>query len=368
MLAADPLKRRRTDSDGDPAVTGGVPSSNRRHHLDDGASAMAAAPSSSYESDRHRPIDLDFGGAPFRVSRSTLVDNSSYFESLLSDRWRSSSSSSSSSSSPDEGKRRRRRRLDGSDGGTVSKGGPDADCGGDAIAHRAVTAAAGGGTLGVPAPIFVDQDPRAFELVLDYMRSRVAYLPPDDPYLCKKALLLAEYVGAHGLLVSVKAVAMRNIMRRDEYLGDESSEAATFDARFGGLRHAIERGILPVCYFPPGDDLRIRASDRTFHASKSTLIEKSGHFARFLTSNPQDYWKEEYISGENPDVMMVVLQMLTSPNSAFTTMTEKFHGVSGQNRQFRHFYVQAILTLLDGLQLPVDFRDNCVQTITHTLY
>lgn len=96
------------------------------------------------------------------------------------------------------------------------------------------------------------------------------------------------------------------------------------------------------------------------------LIEKSGYFSRLLTSNPEGYWKEEYISGENPDVMEVALQMLSSPNSAFTTMTEKFHSVSGQNVKFRHFYVQAILTWLDKLQLPVDFRDNCVQTITHT--
>lgn len=121
-----------------------------------------------------------------------------------------------------------------------------------------------------------------------------------------------------------------------------------------------------MCFFPTSDVLKIRVVDRVFHASKAVLTAKSGYFNHLLTSNPADYWKEEYVSGENPDVMEVALQMLTSPNSAFTTMTEKFHSVSGQNVKFRHFYVQAILTWLDRLQLPVDFRDNCVQTITHT--
>ena len=194
----------------------------------------------------------------------------------------------------------------------------------------------------------------------------MVYLPKDDVYLCKKTLMLAEYLGVHGFLINVKAVTMKNISRRDDYLRDETSEAEQFDARYGSLRIAVEKGILPTCYFPPSDDLKIKVSDKVFHASKAVLIEKSGFFARILTSNPEDYWKEEYISGENPDVMDVALQMLSSPNSAFTTMTEKFHSVSGQNVKFRHFYVQAILTWLDKLQLPVDFRDNCVQTITHT--
>eukprot|EP00580_Thalassiosira_gravida_P004663 CAMPEP_0201655158 /NCGR_PEP_ID=MMETSP0493-20130528/45868_1 /ASSEMBLY_ACC=CAM_ASM_000838 /TAXON_ID=420259 /ORGANISM="Thalassiosira gravida, Strain GMp14c1" /LENGTH=162 /DNA_ID=CAMNT_0048131735 /DNA_START=111 /DNA_END=599 /DNA_ORIENTATION=+ len=159
---------------------------------------------------------------------------------------------------------------------------------------------------------------------------------------------------------------MKNVSRRDDYLSDEISEAAQFDVRFGSFRSAVSKGILPTCFFPPGDDLTIRVSDRVFHASKSILVDKSGYFGRLLTSNPVDYWKTEYVSGENPDVMEVALQMLSSPNSAFTTMTEKFHSVSGQNVKFRHFYVQAILTWLDKLQLPLDFRDNCVQTITHT--
>mmetsp|Transcript_32735 Transcript_32735/g.57129 ORF Transcript_32735/g.57129 Transcript_32735/m.57129 type:complete len:192 (-) Transcript_32735:153-728(-) len=182
----------------------------------------------------------------------------------------------------------------------------------------------------------------------------------------KKTLMLAEFLGIHGFLITVKAITMKNVSRRDEYLSDEASEAAQFDVRFGSLRMAVNKGILPVCFFPPSDDFKIKVSDRIFHASKAVLTEKSGYFSRLLTSNPEAYWKVEYISGENPDVMEVALQMLSSPNSAFTTMTEKFHSVSGQNVKFRHFYVQAILTWLDKLQLPVDFRDNCVQTITHT--
>ena len=273
------------------------------------------------------PTNIDVGGVKFRVSKTTLTDNSTYFESLLSDRWRG-----------DEEK---------DDGG----GAGDGDGGVDAQSSRV---------------IFLDQDPQAFELLLNYMRSGMVYLPTDDAYLCKKTLMLAEYLGIHGFLVNVKAVTMKNIARRDGYLSDEVSEAAQFDARFGSLRLAVDKGILPVCYFPPSDELKIKVSDRTFHASKAVLTDKSGYFSRYLTANPEDYWKKEYLSGENPDVMEVALQMLSSPNSAFTTMTEKFHSVSGQNVKFRHFYVQAILTWIDKLQLSVDFRDNCVQTITHT--
>ena len=256
-------------------------------------------------------------GTKFKVGRSTLTDNASYFESLLSDRWRDEKSQDSSGDSKD-------------------------------------------------VVLFVDQDPVAFEILLTYMRTGLVYLPRGDSYLCKKALMLAEYLGVNGFLVTVKAITMKNISRRDDYLGDETSEASQFDARFGSLRMAIDKGILPVCYFPPDDALKIRVVDREFNASKAVLIAKSGYFNRFLTSSPEDYWKKEYISGENSDVMEVALQMLSSPNSAFTTMTEKFHSISGQNVKFRHFYVQAILTWLDKLQLPVDFRDNCVQTITHT--
>ncbi|KAL3799030.1 hypothetical protein HJC23_005169 [Cyclotella cryptica] len=258
-------------------------------------------------------LELNVGGTKFQVSRTTLTESSSYFEALVSGRWKE------------------RERIDEADD-----------------------------------VLFIDQDPAAFEILLTYMRCGLVYLPREDLYLSKKTLMLAEYLGINGFLITVKAVTVKNISRRGDYLSDETSEAAQFDSRFGSLRLAVEKEILPLCFFPPEDALRIRVVDRTFYASKAVLTEKSGYFSRWLTSNPKDYWRDEYISGENADVMEVVLQMLTCPNSAFTTMTEKFHSVSGQNVKFRHFYVQAILTYLDKLQLPVDFRDNCVQTITHT--
>mmetsp|Transcript_33642 Transcript_33642/g.57192 ORF Transcript_33642/g.57192 Transcript_33642/m.57192 type:complete len:301 (+) Transcript_33642:53-955(+) len=285
----------------------------------DSEQSCSTRPGRHFDTPPIEPINVDMGGTLFRVSKTTLTDNSSYFESLLSDRWQCEEKS-------------------GSDGESSPS-------------------------------IFVDQDPKAFEILLNYMRSGMVYLPPDDQYLGKKTLMLAEYLGTHGFLITVKAITMKNISRRDDYLSDEVSEAAQFDVRFGSVRMAVNKGILPLCFFPPKDDLKIISGggpDRIFHASKSVLTEKSGYFSRLLTANPEDYWKEEYISGENPDVMEVALQMLSSPNSAFTTMTEKFHSVSGQNVKFRHFYVQAILTWLDKLQLSVDFRDNCVQTITHT--
>lgn len=257
-------------------------------------------------------MELNVGGAKFHVSKHTLFDNSSYFEALFSDRWREHHEDTDNNA------------------------------------------------------IFIDQDPSAFEILLTYMRCGLVHLPREDLYLAKKTLMLAEYLGINGFLVTVKAVTVKNISRRGDYLSDETSEAAQFDSRFGSLRSAVEKEILPVCFFPPDDALKIRVVDRTFHASKAVLVEKSGYFSRLLTTNPQDYWMTEHISGENADVLQCVLQMLTCPNSAFTTMTEKFHSVSGQNVKFRHFYVQAVLTYIDKLQLPVDFRDNCVQTITHT--
>lgn len=205
------------------------------------------------------PINVDIGGVIFRVSKSTLTNSSSYFESLLSERWQIDDSSH-------------------------SHGDSDA--------------------------IFVDQCPKAFEILLQYMRSGMVYLPRDDKYLCKKTLLLAEYLGIHGFLITVKAITMKNISRRENFLSDETSEATQFDVRFGNLRMAVDKGILPCCFFPPSDELRIKVSDRTFHTSKAILTEKSGYFSRLLTSNPEDYWKEEYISGENPDVMMRSAQHL----------------------------------------------------------
>ncbi|KAL7470209.1 hypothetical protein ACHAXS_010448 [Conticribra weissflogii] len=309
---------------------------------------MTPASSSVSPSNRLRyntstePIIIDVAGTKFKVARDTIINNTTYFESLLSDRWNQDTVSSSE-------------QNESSHENTHNNFNQPSD---QDFSDSPPT---------FPSPVlFIDHDPAAFEILLTYMRTGLVHLPPSDPYLAKKTLLLAEFLGIHAFLVTVKAITMKNISRRDDYLGDETSEAAQFDARFGSLRSAVDKGILPTCYFPPKDVLAIRVADRTFHASKAVLTAKSGYFGRYLTSNPEDYWKEEYISGENPDVMEVAIQMMSSPNSAFTTMTEKFHSVSGQNVKFRHFYVQAILTWLDKLQLPVDFRDNCVQTITHT--
>jgi hypothetical protein len=275
-----------------------------RHHPKDDAACDSATAA----------LELDVGGTKFRALSATLTENSSYFDALLSGRWRERE--------------------------------PSKDPGGNAI--------------------FIDQDPAAFEILLTYMRCGLVHLPREDMYLSKKTLMLAEYLGINGFLITVKAVTVKNIARRGDYLSDEVSEAAQFDSRFGSLRLAVEKEILPVCFFPPEDGLTIRVVDRTFYVSKAVLVEKSGYFSRLLTSNPKDFWMTDLAFGENADVMEVVLQMLSCPNSAFTTMTEKFHSVSGQNVKFRHFYVQAILLYIDKLQLAADFRDNCIQTITHT--
>lgn len=297
-------------SSGGDGDDGNGSAKRRRLHDKGGQTSSSAGISSA-------PITIDIGGTLFRVSRTTLTNSSAYFESMLSARWRGSDATSDDDSDQDV--------------------------------------------------IFVDQDPTAFETLLTYMRLGVVHLHKHDEFLSKKILMLAEFLGINGFLVSVKATTIKNISRRDDYLSDEMSEAAEFDARFGNLQVAVDKGILPICFFPPSDDLTIHCSDRVFHASKAILVEKSAYFSRILSSHPAKYWTEEITLGENPDVTEVVLQMLGSPNSSFTTMTEKFHsvGTDGQNK-FRHFYVQSILTLIDKLQLPIDFRDNCVQTITHT--
>ncbi|EED94334.1 predicted protein, partial [Thalassiosira pseudonana CCMP1335] len=88
-------------------------------------------------------IRIDVGGRVFCVSKSTLADSASYFESLLSDRWAA--------------------KEDDSD-------------------------------------VFIDQDPDAFEILLTFMRCGIVHLPKGDLYLSKKALILAEYLGLHGFL------------------------------------------------------------------------------------------------------------------------------------------------------------------------
>jgi hypothetical protein len=186
--------------------------------------------------------EINVGGEKFHVLISTLKNSSSYFEALFSDRWR----------------------------------------------ERC---------------LFIDQDPAAFEILLTYMRCGLVHLPRDDLYLSKKTLMLAEYLGVNGFLQTVKAVTVKNISRRGDYLSDEVSEAAQFESRFGSLRLAVEKDILPICFFPPDDGLKIRVVDRTFYASKAVLIEKSGYFNRLLTSNPQDYWIREIVAGENAATM-----------------------------------------------------------------
>lgn len=90
--------------------------------------------------------------------------------------------------------------------------------------------------------------------------------------------MLAEYLGIHGFLVTVKAITMKHISRREDYLSDEASEAAQFDVRFGSLRMAVDKGILPVCFFMPSDDLVIKVSDKVFHASKKgKLVNEDIH-------------------------------------------------------------------------------------------
>ena len=60
-------------------------------------------------------------------------------------------------------------------------------------------------------PLFLDADADAFQVVLSCMRTSCTILPEKDPALCKRVLLLAEFLGIDNLLAEVKATTYANL-------------------------------------------------------------------------------------------------------------------------------------------------------------
>ena len=129
-------------------------------------------------------VALDVGGQLFHTSQTTLVANSMYFSRLYSDSW-----------------------CDDGDG-----------------------------------PQFLDRDPDAFRVLLSCMRTRSIILPENDPELCARVLLEAEFLGVEWLLQEVKARAARNLNKEEQW----------FDQRYpGGVSEAISERVLPARWFSP---------------------------------------------------------------------------------------------------------------------
>jgi hypothetical protein len=141
-------------------------------------------------------IKLNVGGTVFETSRNTLAANATYFNRLLSTDW-----AENLASDEDE--------------------------------------------------YFLDRDPEAFRLLLQYMRHNnlLAVMPQEQPRLCMAVLLEAEYLGVEKLLQSAKALVRKQLGSTE--VVDAAAEVAAFDAEHGGLVGAMSSGVLPRGLFGP---------------------------------------------------------------------------------------------------------------------
>ena len=149
-------------------------------------------------------VVIDCGGTMFKSSISTLTSSCTYFASLFSREW-------------------------------------------EGVPHG-------------EADIYLDRDPDAFKVMLSCLRNNVVLLPESDPDLCKRVLLEAEFLGVEWFLREVKCQSMRHCgagpgwdapwtKESQELLADPERASAKFDELFGGLRSAVQTGMLPSRYF-----------------------------------------------------------------------------------------------------------------------
>ena len=142
-----------------------------RGNVQDGSQEEPSHKKQKRASDR---ITVDVGGTKFFTTRSTLTANSAYFESLLSDEW-------------DETKE---------------------------------------------SEVYLDQDPDAFAVILEFMRCGMIRIIKIDPIV----LLLAEFLRLEKLLLAVKVRWYGPVLLDDEEI------AAAFDSEYGGIAKAISDG------------------------------------------------------------------------------------------------------------------------------
>ncbi|KAL7526214.1 hypothetical protein ACHAWF_001676 [Thalassiosira exigua] len=188
-------------------------------HDRDGADPGPAAPRPSKRrrapSARGGRVVLDVGGTEFVAAASTLASDSSYFSSLLSARWN-----------------------DGDDNDGEEEG-----------------------------PIFLDQDPAPFAVLLGYLRRGSLRVEDVD----ERVLHLAEFLGMERFLAAAKARWHSNL-GRGPALDDVDEAAEAFDRRYGGIRGAVARGLFPS--FARRDDLRAEQE-----SAIATVFSPDGDFA-----------------------------------------------------------------------------------------
>mmetsp|Transcript_18009 Transcript_18009/g.25394 ORF Transcript_18009/g.25394 Transcript_18009/m.25394 type:complete len:303 (+) Transcript_18009:243-1151(+) len=221
--------------------------------------------------DRDR-IEIHVGDTKFVTARTTLISGSTYFQSLLSVRW-----------NQNEEKKE---------------------------------------------PLFLDQEPGPFEILLRYMRTGLVQLPQDDFRLCNLTLTLAEFLGMTSFLVEIKSTAKKRICHENDFEYNQEKDAARFDELYGSLKACITKGILPKCYFEPCDILQICVQNRIIKAPKPLLVKNSIYFRELLgPSNPVNYWKESHTMIENSEVLELTLQFIchqTFNSVLYSDLVRKF--------------------------------------------
>lgn len=162
---------------------------------------------------RRRPmgdrITLDVGGKIFGVSRTTLASNSSYFATQFSTMW----------------------TRDGDD--------DDGDDDGLNVQIRR-------NEYTPSNDYFLDQDPKAFSVLLKFMRQRVIPLKDLDNV---DVLLLAEFLGMDNLLESIQARSYCNA--HPSFKGTEQEAIEQFILSYGTIHQAIVDGLLTRLFVTP---------------------------------------------------------------------------------------------------------------------
>ena len=116
--------------------------------------------------------------------------------------------------------------------------------------------------------IYLEQDPKALAHLLQYIQYSQLDLPPDNPFLLRRILILAEYLKMTGFLVLIKARVMVNIEKNEAPMGFDPlieyehpcgpirqitdlhrQYAANFDRRFSNFDDAFQTNYLPVRLF-----------------------------------------------------------------------------------------------------------------------
>jgi hypothetical protein len=133
-------------------------------------------------------VQVNVGGTIFTTSKLTLISNSSYFASRFSPDWND--------------------REDTYTNGTS---------------------------------IFVDQNPKSFEVLLAFMRE--GFIKKSE--LTESVLSQAEYFGIENLLRAVKCAAFRYINPVTCTISDDEA-CKRFDNTYGGIVGAIKEGVLPL--------------------------------------------------------------------------------------------------------------------------